>query len=444
MKKNSFLGKALCLVLALVTVLCMCIGCSNSSGKPLLKLGDTSLSVNIYELYLSRMKGMLCSGAYFGETAKPDGFWDTWYDVAKKQTYNDFYSDIVLEDAKTYLAIMNVYEEEGLELPKSTVEKVDKEIEEMMRNDANGSKNAFNAILSDYGVNYDMYREACLIQEKIEYVSDYLFGANGSKVGADIIDKYYKDNYVRFRQIFLASYEYVYEVDENGDKIYFRDDEDTRISYDTTATAKQGEDGKYITDENGDRVYYYTDEDGKERIAYKTKDASTKYVLDEEGEPLTRQFDDTEMKILNSDADEIISMAKKGDTAGFDVLVKEYNQDDTTDKYPNGHYVSKTMNYDLIDVIEKVMDMEMGEIQKIPSEYGIHIIMRYELQDKGYMLEGNEEFFANSKTGTYSFMSDLVDQLMYDYVKDDISKIEIDKKLLETVDIKRAAINFYY
>ena len=150
------------------------------------------------------------------------------------------------------------------------------------------------------------------------------------------------------------------------------------------------------------------------------------------------------MKILNSDADAIISEAKEGDTAGFDVLVNEYNQDDTTEEYPNGHYVSKTMNYDLIDVIEKVMDMKIGEVKKISSDYGIHIIMRYELQNQGYALEGNETFFVDSKTGTYSFMPDLIDQMMYDYVKEDIKKIKVDTELLKTVDIKRAGINYYY
>ena len=454
MKKFKLLGKVLCIFLSLAMILSVFASCGTNLGKPLLTLDETSISVNIYELYLSRMKGMLCSGAYFGETATDAGFWDTWYDVGKRQTYNDFYSDIVLEDAKTYLAILKIYDEKGLKLPQATIDKVDAEINEMMQNDANNSKNAFNSILSDYGVNYDMYREACLIQEKIEYVSTTLFGANGSKIGPDIIDKYYKDNYVRFRQIFLASYEYEYEIDAPkandyglegyGDKIYFRDDDGTKISYDTTATAKQKDDGTYVTDKNGDRVYFYTDEDGNEHIAYNTKNASTKYVLDSEGNPVMREFTEEEMKILNSDADAIIAEAKEGDTAGFDVLVNDYNQDDTTEKYPNGHYVSKTMNYDLIDVIEKVMDMKIGEIKKIPSDYGIHIIMRYELQDQGYALEGNEEFFVNSKTGTYSFMSDLIDQLMYDYVKDDIKKIKVDTELLKTIDIKRAGVNYYY
>ena len=157
-----------------------------------------------------------------------------------------------------------------------------------------------------------------------------------------------------------------------------------------------------------------------------------------------REFTASEMKILNSDADAIMAEAKVGDTVGFDALVDVYNQDDTNEKYPNGHYVSKNMDYDLMEVIKEAINLEIGQIKKVQSDYGIHIIMRYELEEDGYMLEENEEFFISKTTGTYSFMSDLVDQTMYNHVKDKLDKIEIDTELLAGVDIKNAGVNFYY
>lgn len=442
MRGFKFLRKALCAFLALSIILCAFVACGGT-GAPLLSIGETSLSVNVYEFYLSRMKGMLCTTAYFGESAITPEFWDTWYSVEDKKDYNDFYSEIILEDAKTYLAILEEFNKLGLELPQEVLDAIDADLQEMIDNDANGSKNAFNKLLSEYGANYDVLREVYIIEKKIEYFSKHLFGENGSKIGVDIIDKYFKDNYLRFRQIFLCSYEYVYEVDENGDEIYFRND-NSKISYDTTKTAMTKEDGSYVTDENGDRVFVYTDEEGKERIAYKKDGASIKHKLDADGNPLIRNFTDSEMKILNSDADAILAEAKEGDSAGFDVLVNEYNQDDTNERYPNGHYFSKNGNYDVMNVFEEVMSMGVGEIRKIPSEYGIHIVMRYELQDQAYMLEGNEEFFWDSDAKTYSFMSDLIDQLTYDYVKDTRKKVVVDEELLATVDIKRAGVNFYY
>ncbi len=443
MKKFGLLGKILCVILALALSAGALIGCGNSTGEPLLTLGETSISVNVYQLYLSRMKGMLCSAMYFGESAKSPDFWENLLYVEERKTYNDVYSEIVLEDAKTYLAILAEFENAGLELPQSRIDAVDKELQELIDNDANGSVNAFNSILSEYGANYDVLREAYLIQEKMDYFTEYKFGANGEKMSPAEIEKYYNENYVRFRQIFLASYEYVYEEDKNGDKIYFKVGTD-KISYDTEQTAKLKADGSYETDKNGDRIYVYTDESGKERIAYKKSGAETRYKYDDDNNPIQREFTASEMQILNSDADAIMAEAKVGDTVGFDALVDVYNQDDTNEKYPNGHYVSKNMNYDVMDVIKEAINLEVGQIKKVSSEYGIHIIMRYDLQKDGYMLEENEEFFINKTTGTYSFMPELIDQSMYNYVKANRDNIVIDTELLSGVDIKNAGVNFYY
>jgi hypothetical protein len=41
-------------------------------------------------------------------------------------------------------------------------------------------------------------------------------------------------------------------------------------------------------------------------------------------------------------------------------------------------------------------------------------------------------------------MEELVDKLLGDYLKEYKEKITVDEKLLATVDIKRAGVNFYY
>ena len=443
MKKFGLLGKILCVILALALSAGALIGCGNSTGEPLLTLGETSISVNVYQLYLSRMKGLLCTTGYFGNSATVPSFWENLYNVEERKTYNDIYTEIVLEDTKTYLAILYEFDQAGLELPQSTIDEIEKEIQALIDADANGSLNAFNSILSEYGANYDVLREAAIIEAKMKYFSEYKFGANGEKMSPLEIENYYKENYVRFRQIFLASYVYVYEEDVNGDKIYFKTGTN-KISYDTDQATKLKDDGSYETDKNGDRIYYYTDESGKERIAYKKEGAETRYKYDEDNNPITREFTDAEMKILNSDADAIMAEAKVGDTVGFDALVDVYNQDETNEKYPNGHYVSKTMDYDVMDVIKEAMNLEIGQMKKVESEYGIHIIMRYELEDDGYMLEENEEFFINKTTGTYSFMPDLIDESVYNFVKANRENIVIDTALLEGVDIKNAGVNYYY
>lgn len=444
MKIRKILKYALCLVLALAMLVSMLAGCSNQ-GKTLLTLDNQTISVNLFKLYLSRMKGTLTSTAYFGESARSDDFWETWIDIYDKKTYNTHYTEMVLDSAKTTIGIMKVFDDLGLTLPQSYIDEIDSELNEMLINEANGSKTAFNAVLAHYGANYDVLREAYIIEAKTAYLRDHLFGVNGSKVGANIIDDYYKDNYVRFKQIFLYTYEFVYEVDANGDRIYYRDD-NGRISYDTTQTAKVRDDGSYVTDKNGDRIYVYTDSNGKERTAYKKEGASVKQRFDSSGEPVVKYYDanSVEMKIVNSDADAILAETKAGDYSGFDALVGEYNQEDGSKDYPNGYYVSRNTSYEAIEVIDELFEMQVGEVKKIQSDYGIHIVMRYELEEGAYTFEENEDLFISTKTGTYVFMSDLVDELLYEYVKEYKDKVVVDEAVLKGADMKSVEPNYYY
>lgn len=441
MKKIAFFKKTVCLLIALAMLAFSMVGCG-STGKPLLMLDDCSISVNLFELYLTRAKGILIA-TEFGESAKSDGFWETWIDLYDKKTYNTQYTEQVLDDAKNYLAAIAAFEELGLVLPQSYIDDIDAELNEMVMNEANGSKSAFNAILAHYGANYDILREAYIIEAKIAYLRESLFGTNGSKVGVNLIDDYYKENYARFKQVFLYTYEYVYDVDANNDKIYYVDGTN-KISYDTTKTAKTDESGNYVTDKNNDRVYIYIDEDGNERIAYKKQGASTKQQYDSNGEPKVRYYKDSdpEMKIVNSDASAIFAEAKTGDFEGFDAIVEKYHQG--SNDYPNGYYVSAYTSYDAIEVIDEVLQMQVGEVRKVRSDYGVHIVMRYALEEGAYNLEENEDLFISTKTGTYIFMSDLIDELLYEYIQDYKAKITVDEDLLKTVDIKSVDVNYYY
>ena len=59
-------SKVKLLVLMLACVMCLgaFAGCSGKHGKTLLSLEGTTLSVNVYELMLTRMKGTLAKAQY--------------------------------------------------------------------------------------------------------------------------------------------------------------------------------------------------------------------------------------------------------------------------------------------------------------------------------------------------------------------------------------------
>lgn len=430
---------ALCLICCILAT-CF-IGCAKK-GKPLLKLGDSEISVNLFELYLSRMKGTLCSADYFGASAKNDEFWDTIVDAYEKSTYNTVYTEMVLDTAKSYIAALALFEERGLKLPDAYIEDIDSELESLVESIAGGSKTTFNTILAEYGANYDVLREAYIIEAKIDYLRDDLFGADGSKISAPLIEQYYQETYARFKQVFLYTYEYIYETDENGDNIYYG--EDGHVSYDTTKTQKKDDSGNVVTDAKGDIVYVYTDESGKERIAYKIKDAKREVVMDSSGNPKTRDFEGDELKLVIEEATLILEQVKEGDTINFDLLVDEYTEDESYADYPDGYYLSKDSYYPAEQVKEALFELEVGQYKMVRSANGIHIIMRYQPEVGAYMLEEYQNLFIANSTGTYIFMGDLMSKLLADYVSSYKDQVEVDRTLIEEIDIKRAGINYHY
>jgi hypothetical protein len=388
------------------------------------------------------MKGTLCSADYFGTTAKKDSFWDTIVDAYEKTTYNTLYRDMVLDTAKSYLAAIALFEERGLELPESYVKEIDAELESLVDTVADGSKTTLNTILAEYGANYDVLREAYMVEAKIAYLREDLFGINGSKIAPTLIEEYYKDNYARFKQVFLYTYEYVYETDENGDNIYYK--EDGKISYDTSKELMKDKNGNTVTDKNGDRIYVYTDDKGKQRIAYDRLKGEREILVDDDGNSVTVDLEGDELKLIIDKANGILEKVKANDTIGFDMLVEEYNEEDGSEKFPDGYYVTETTQYASPEVIEELFKLKTGEYKMIKSKYGLHIIMRYELEDAVYTREDYKDLFIANSTGTYIFMNDLISKLLADYVASYKEKITVDETLLDGLDMKSVGVNFNY
>ena len=88
--------------------------------------------------------------------------------------------------------------------------------------------------------------------------------------------------------------------------------------------------------------------------------------------------------------------------------------------------------------------MKEGEIRRVNSEYGIHIVMKYQLDEGGYANEDNADFFVSSESGKYVFMNDLKNMLLTERLTPYLDKIVIDKKRIEGITMKSVGANFYY
>ena len=106
MKTKHTLLRTAAALLALVLLLLSAVSCSGR-GKALMTLKkdgvSVSLSINEYELMLSRMKGSL---AFYGvtkngATALEDAFWEVQdkFDGENFQTHDEYYRATILENA---------------------------------------------------------------------------------------------------------------------------------------------------------------------------------------------------------------------------------------------------------------------------------------------------------------------------------------------------------
>ena len=445
---KSIIKRILVLTLACILIAVSLSACS-SKGKTLMSVDDTEMSINTYMLLLSRMKGNLASSYAFGNQAKLDSFWDTVIDASSSGTYNKYYTSMVLDNAKTYLAALALFDEMGLKLPKSTLEEIDAEIETLIMSDGNGSKTNLNAKLAEYGANIDVLRDAYIMEAKIALLNDTLFGVGGALIDASNYERYYKENYVKFRHIFFYFTEVVYETDANGDDIYYSNLSDKVIAYDTSATQKKDENGEVVRDDNKDIVYVTVDSEGKERIAYDKKGTELSPTkrspkLDASGNIVTRKMNSDELIALSDKVQTIMeNEARPGEYALFDSLVEKYGEDEGMANYPNGYYLTENSDYDAPEVIEALFEMQDGEIRKVESDYGIHIVMKYKLDDGGYAKEENKDFFV-TEAGTYSFLNLLKSQLLEEKIASYKERIVVDEALLTTVDMKSVGANFNY
>lgn len=437
---KKILTKTLCFLICAVFFVTALAGCSGT-GKPLLTYESVKLTDATFNLFLSRIKGTVASASNAGVEALYSSYWDVSV-AADGTTRGDAYKLQVLNDAKSYVAALYEFDRLGLKLPQSYIDEIDKELSELVEYDADGSKTAFNAILSEYGANYDVLREAYILEAKLAYLNEYLYGTSGDKISDEMIEEYYESNYFRFKHIFLYTYSLVYAEDADGKEIYYVNDGSGRIAYDTSAFKRRDGSGAVVTDKNGDTVYETADG----RIAYDKINGKRQPVYDENGYVMTRPFTESELIEVSDYATRIMDKLEneEGNYTLFDSFVENYSEDEGSLKYTNGFYMTKDSNYDSPEVIEALLDMKEGEIRKVYSEYGIHIVMRYKLDEGGYKDDKNSDFFISTKTGTYTFLPILMSELIAKRLEPIKALVNVDEALYETIDIKQVGANFYY
>lgn len=382
------------LCLALLAGAVAMTACSKK-GETLLELDGQTITANQYQLLLARVKGSL---AHAGYSVDSSTFWDMVID-SEGNTYDEYFRNAALNDAKRYLAAAALFEEEGLVLPQSYKDAIEEDIQEYIR-DA-GSKSALNSRLSAYGVNVDMLRDLYLLEAKYAYLQAYLYGAEGEKIAANVRLDYLNEHAVCFKQVLIRSFDYVYETDLNGDEIYYKVGENNakvnNIAYDTIGgSIRLDEFDKTIVDKNGDPVYYLSNGS----IAYDKEKGVRSVVYDANGIAKTVKYSAEELAEHKAAAEEMMASVAKGDYAAFEALMEEYqiSGDDAfvTDGTYCFLYTTGDNDYDYLnDIADVLAKAEEGEMRMVNSEYGYNVVMKYPIPEDAVTNTAYEDWFGD-------------------------------------------------
>ncbi len=453
MKRTLLRVSALLMALLLLT-----LGAVSCAARPktLLSLEKdgikVSISANIYERMLSRMKGNLCFYGYTvgGVTADHADFWKytDQFDGVNTQTLDEYYRATILENCRTYLVALYLFEKEGLSLSESEKEEVEELMYELLLTDGDGSKTKLNAVLSAYGVNYDILKEAYTIEAKVNALQNHLYGQDGALVGDALKTAYMEENYVHFRQILLASYHYVYETDKNGDVIYYETDSanKTHICYDSGNGVPDERNGEAVKDSNGDVIYYVPDSDYT-KIAYDEIHGAPVNLTEEDGTSKIESMNEEELADLKTRAEALYDNLKDASAADFELAIEEESEDSAeVSEYDDGYYLRKDLDYTasgdeylyLEQIVEALDTMEVGEVTMVQSNFGYHIVKKYAHSEKAYESEVNETWFED-------FNENLVQSLFLEKCREYFDDIKIDEAVLAaTPTMKEVGINYYY
>ena len=432
---RRLLSAVLCLALLVGAV--SLTACSNKSPV-LLELDGVEITANQYQFFLSRVKGSLY---YSGYNVDSDKFWNMIIDD-QNNTYDDYFRNAVLEDARRYVAALTIFEEKGLVLPQKYLDQIDEDIAEYLR-DA-GSKSTLNTTLSSFGINMDMLREIYVMEAKYDYLQTVIYGAEGELLAAETRLAYLNEHAVCFKQVLIRAFDYVYEKDSNGDEIYYLPSENNakvnNVAYDTlNGTTRQDEYGKTIVDKNGDAVYFLSNGS----IAYDKEAGVRAITYDKNGNAQTVKYSAEELAQHKVAAEELVASVGKGDYAAFEALLEEYRTggEDTfvTDGSYCFLYTTGDNSYDYLnDIADALAEAETGTMQIVNSEYGYNVVMKYPIPSDAITNTAYEDWF-----------SDLADRIIakqfHTMCKPYMEKVNVDPEVFATLpSMKEIATNTSY
>ena len=285
-------------------------------------------------------------------------------------TAGEYLNDAVRHNVQMTLICDALFDEYGLKLDRAVTDTIDEYLADFITEYSGGSKTAFNQALSQYGVNASMLREIYLRDERASALFAHLFGSGGEMALDDSDRAAYLNENYVRVRHIYVNDKYTYAYDEDGYPIY-----------DTNGTHQ-------ITGLNSDEA------------------AAKAELID---------AIDTAL----------------GEGGAFEEVYAAMSEDQY---YKNGYYLTRTTSGFVPEVMDAAFSLEVGEYEKVVSDYGTHYVMRMEMDASPWDEDANADFFEN-------YDGVVADAMFTDFVESHLPEVVLNEELLGQYMIEDSPIN---
>lgn len=336
--------KIACLMLAVAFAIPLLCACSQNEPY-VMSYKEYGITEKQYVYWMSYYKTtFLNSFIEYGlvdKSAYTEDFWQNAPDGG--QTFYEMTVARAEGYMKTLVVCMYLYDEYKLGESEDAREQLEVAVDKCIAEDisSSGSRGKLNGALGEYKLNISDLEKIYEIELKKTMVEEYLYGESGTdKVTDEEREDYYEKTYVRVKHVLVNT------VD------------------------------KYFLNDDGERVV----------------DPSTGYYK-------TEKLTDAEKAEKTALASDIYQKASNGDN--FEKLIEEYNEDEGMTYYTDGYFLTSESSYEKA-FLEASLQMKEGEVRRVESAYGVHIIKKYPLEERAYEKELNKNFFTDMESEVLS------------------------------------------
>ena len=218
--RYSKLLRTAALILTIVISLPLLVSCADR-GDVVVKVGNVTVDEAMYSFFMSSYKRSFLNAYASAGASDTEAFWSTVREDG--MTMEEYFNGIALENVKKYAAAAWMFDYMDRQFTSNMKKRVNDNIDDIIANEFDGDKNAFKEHLDELGINRNVLYDVYVLDEKQDYMYEYLYGLSGVIEVPDS-DKltYVRENYSHIEHIYINNV-YKYETDENGDYVYDED-----------------------------------------------------------------------------------------------------------------------------------------------------------------------------------------------------------------------------